>query len=401
MRLGYYGKTLERGDFVRFNLPQSVVNVWDDWLQQTLNLGREKHPDEWSSLYQSAPAVRFSCSSGVMGEEPWFGVLLASSDKVGRQFPFCILGSDPSLSAPMQSLVQANTLLSTLETLTKRIVNGEQSIDNAANVLTHLANNFEETLPKQAASQSIDSDIYAAVSEQNHGVDFRDGAVVLLDAYMQQHYQHYSVLQSASPSTSGDANTHIIGANAIMISAGLPAPNQASSIFTHQFNGSEVNLSPILALPLSTAALVEKPVASETGAAEQATSLSDPAETHSSLDNDDEWSALESIDDSIGAEMELQQAPLPQAIPSESKVDMETSPTQRLDTPLPVVKTSEETNIEAHERSTSADIATDIPTQDSTPDSENTVPQPRRNEALEVETLDIDEEDLSTMPWES
>ena len=99
MQFGYYGKTIHRGDFVRFNLPQIFVSVLDDWLQTTLLEGETQHGESWKAVYANSNAYRFGLSAGIAGESAWIGVMQPSTDKVGRRFPFIMaLGLPPGIS---------------------------------------------------------------------------------------------------------------------------------------------------------------------------------------------------------------------------------------------------------------------------------------------------------------
>jgi serine/threonine-protein phosphatase Stp1 len=87
---GLYGKLPLYGDFVRRELPQSFVRPWDDWLQACLGAARESLGAEFHALWAAAPAWRFRLPQGVCGDAAVAGVLLASEDSVGRQFPLTL-----------------------------------------------------------------------------------------------------------------------------------------------------------------------------------------------------------------------------------------------------------------------------------------------------------------------
>jgi len=372
MRLGYYGKVPERGDFVRSNLPQSAINVWDDWLQQTLIAGKEKHPDEWTGLYQSSPPVRFSCSSGVMGADPWFGVFAASSDKVGRQFPFCVLGTHPSLTSPLQTLHRTDKMLGTLEVLILRAIQGHQSIDNISNVLALLASKFTADTIASSVTEPVDRDIYAAIAAPDNIVDFKDCTIALADAYMLQHYQQFSVFQICSPISPSEGMSPASNTSAVMMAAGLPTPAEASSLISGYFSKSHINIAQLSVLDNDSWNIATgSDFASDSD--EQATTdavgiPSELKENHNepiTHGNDDDWSELEAIEQAAAIGGSVDTLPL-------EEIEVENRPK------MDMVRESGQTtaNTEALQQKTPA-------------------------EALEVETLDIDEEDLSTMPWES
>ncbi len=95
-RFGVYGKISGLGDFLRLDLPAEFVRAWDDWLQAGLLSAREALGEAWDERYLSAPIWRFSVPGGVFGTHGISGVLMASVDRVGRQFPLTIAARCPA-----------------------------------------------------------------------------------------------------------------------------------------------------------------------------------------------------------------------------------------------------------------------------------------------------------------
>lgn len=93
---GAFGKIPSHGDFIRFNLPQSFIRAWDDWLQNALLSAREKLGGDWEGLYMSAPIWRFSLPAGMAGPQSISGVLMPSVDRVGRQYPLTLALTAPA-----------------------------------------------------------------------------------------------------------------------------------------------------------------------------------------------------------------------------------------------------------------------------------------------------------------
>lgn len=93
---GAFGKIPALGDFLRLALPTGFLQVWDEWLQSSLLAVRETLGPRWNDCYLSAPIWRFSLPAGLAGEQPVSGVLMASVDRVGRQYPLTFV-------APLQS----------------------------------------------------------------------------------------------------------------------------------------------------------------------------------------------------------------------------------------------------------------------------------------------------------
>ncbi len=90
---GAFGKIPSLGDFFRFDLPRGFVEPWDAWLQAALVTARESQREAWNARYMSAPIWRFSLPAGQAGPNGVSGVLMASVDRVGRQFPLTLAAS--------------------------------------------------------------------------------------------------------------------------------------------------------------------------------------------------------------------------------------------------------------------------------------------------------------------
>lgn len=90
---GAFGKMPALGDFFRINLSSSVVDPWDQWLQTGLLEARENLGERWDDCYMSAPIWRFTLSPGLIEQGGAIGVLMASVDRVGRQFPLSLLAA--------------------------------------------------------------------------------------------------------------------------------------------------------------------------------------------------------------------------------------------------------------------------------------------------------------------
>jgi type VI secretion system protein ImpM len=87
---GAFGKIPALGDFFRLNLPAGFVQPWDDWLQDGILAARKTLGDSWDTAYMSAPLWRFTIPPGLAGSQAVLGVLMASVDRVGRQFPLTL-----------------------------------------------------------------------------------------------------------------------------------------------------------------------------------------------------------------------------------------------------------------------------------------------------------------------
>jgi type VI secretion system protein ImpM len=87
---GFYGKLPSEGDFVTRRLPWEFTSVWDEWLQQGMQLSRAALGERWLEHYLSAPIWRFQLAPGICGPMGWRGLFFASVDRVGRYFPLTL-----------------------------------------------------------------------------------------------------------------------------------------------------------------------------------------------------------------------------------------------------------------------------------------------------------------------
>jgi len=90
---GFFGKIPSRGDFLSRRIPASVAPAWETWLQD-LTLGvRETGERGWQDAWLTAPLWHFSLGRNLAGPHGAAGVLVASADRVGRLFPFTVIGA--------------------------------------------------------------------------------------------------------------------------------------------------------------------------------------------------------------------------------------------------------------------------------------------------------------------
>lgn len=90
---GWFGKIPALGDFASRRLPPEFVEPWDDWLSEGLFEARQALGADWSDTYLNAPVWRFALTQGVLNAHPWFGILMPSADRVGRQYPLTFAAS--------------------------------------------------------------------------------------------------------------------------------------------------------------------------------------------------------------------------------------------------------------------------------------------------------------------
>ena len=88
---GFYGKLPCRGDFMQRRVPQDFVDVWDAWLQESLQASRRELGEAWLDIYLTSPVWRFVLAENICGGHGYAGVMLPSVDRVGRYFPLTLV----------------------------------------------------------------------------------------------------------------------------------------------------------------------------------------------------------------------------------------------------------------------------------------------------------------------
>lgn len=98
---GFHGKAPALGDFVSRRLPPGFAAAWDEWLQHLVQASRARLGPDWLAAWLEAPVWHFTLGAGIAGPARGFGVLIPSVDRVGRHFPFTILGLARPDGAPL------------------------------------------------------------------------------------------------------------------------------------------------------------------------------------------------------------------------------------------------------------------------------------------------------------
>jgi type VI secretion system protein ImpM len=89
---GFYGKVPNLGDFVSRRLPPAFIEILDAWSRLLLTSSRAALGDAWLPAWLGAPIWHFGLGPGFLGDDQAWGVLIPSVDRVGRHFPFTIVG---------------------------------------------------------------------------------------------------------------------------------------------------------------------------------------------------------------------------------------------------------------------------------------------------------------------
>lgn len=102
---GWYGKLPTRGDFVGRGLPRSWQRTWDEWLQRAL---ADASKQLGAVVLRERLTLMTPWSCVVLPQQrnhpAWCGVVVASSDRVGRAFPLLLAEACDAASLQRQSL---------------------------------------------------------------------------------------------------------------------------------------------------------------------------------------------------------------------------------------------------------------------------------------------------------
>ncbi len=140
MQAGFYGKLPTLGDFVRRRLSAEFVEVWDRWLQQAVATARTQFGGDWNARYARSAPWRFAFEAGVCGPNPVLGVMLASSDRVGRQFPMTVACELTTGWQALEAATRAGAWFAAVEGELLLAVGGRYEVD----VFDKVATGFDE-----------------------------------------------------------------------------------------------------------------------------------------------------------------------------------------------------------------------------------------------------------------
>ena len=133
---GWYGKVPCVGDFVRRGLSPQFVSAWDGWMQNLLLIGRDALGDRWQECYFGAPIWRFALSPGACGPLGAAGIVMPSVDRVGRQFPLCLVAE---IDAPVwTAYLAAEPVFEALEDTALAMLDDDAALEHLEESLTAL-----------------------------------------------------------------------------------------------------------------------------------------------------------------------------------------------------------------------------------------------------------------------
>ncbi len=129
-RLGLFGKVPWEGDFIQRGLPSQFIQPWDEWLSRAMAVSREALGAHWPGKYLVSPPWFYLLEAGLVGPQPWTGVLVSSIDKVKRCYPLTIAasldaGEDiPSLLPALKGFYRE------LEAVALAVLEGQHSLED-------------------------------------------------------------------------------------------------------------------------------------------------------------------------------------------------------------------------------------------------------------------------------
>ncbi|MGH6858762.1 MAG: type VI secretion system-associated protein TagF [Phyllobacterium sp.] len=116
-RIGFFGKVPTNGDFVSTGLGRTFQTELDNWIQSGLQASEQAHGNEWERLFRAAPPWRFVIERALWGQSTLVGVLLPSTDRVGRSFPLVIAAKLGSFNDNPRLLCFDDTWFTAVEAL--------------------------------------------------------------------------------------------------------------------------------------------------------------------------------------------------------------------------------------------------------------------------------------------
>jgi type VI secretion system protein ImpM len=90
---GFFGKLPSRGDFLARRVPPVIASAWEDWLATLVIQARAGLRDDWPDAWLTAPLWHFVLGTKLLPPHGGAGIVVASVDRVGRMFPFSIIGA--------------------------------------------------------------------------------------------------------------------------------------------------------------------------------------------------------------------------------------------------------------------------------------------------------------------
>ncbi|MES2770663.1 MAG: type VI secretion system-associated protein TagF [Pseudomonadota bacterium] len=114
---GFFGKLVQQGDFVSRRLTPNWIALWDRWLRACLHHSQQQLASAWPAAYKASPIWRFALAAGVCDAHAWVGIVMPSSDRVGRPFPLTIALATAAEASILKHLQHPATWFEQIERL--------------------------------------------------------------------------------------------------------------------------------------------------------------------------------------------------------------------------------------------------------------------------------------------
>lgn len=124
-RIGFFGKVPSHGDFISDGLERELVGTLDDWMRSGLHACAEIFSGRWSEIFSSSPPIRFIIEKGIWGNCAYAGVLVPSTDRVGRKYPLAIVAQLNTFRRHPRTLYLDDTWFMAAEALAETSMTGD------------------------------------------------------------------------------------------------------------------------------------------------------------------------------------------------------------------------------------------------------------------------------------
>ena len=112
---GFFGKVPALGDFVSRRMRPGMTASWDQWLGLLTLAAREAAGADWPEAWLTAPLWHFVLGADLAHPTGAAGVLVASADRVGRLFPFTVIGPAHGIPDELWSDAVEDLVMQSLE----------------------------------------------------------------------------------------------------------------------------------------------------------------------------------------------------------------------------------------------------------------------------------------------
>ena len=220
---GWYGKVSMLGDFASRRLAPAWVQTCDRWLSEGMECSRRRLGDGWRAAYLTAPLWRFALAPGVVDSQWWFGILMPSSDSVGRYFPLVV--AHPRPTPPTERFA-----LDHLELWWRHVADAALGTLAADAQLQAFEDDLQQTPPWPVARPAPNVRVVPAAARERVEVD----GVASLDEFMHG-LAALSLLQRLAGCSLWWPQATADSPMACTVAQGLPAPEAFADLLTGQW----------------------------------------------------------------------------------------------------------------------------------------------------------------------